>query len=194
MATKAATTHAWILKHAEDDGIHQPDTAAQVTIFRLRTGHCQLLSHLHRLKISHSDKCPCSTGPQTLNHILQSCHILMLSDARHGPVRWMPTGSFVDWLRHCSTLQTSPYSPDWTSSMARNAEEEEKTNYFVKVMMQESANAGKQHKRLQLDLLKSCVQPISLRTPRSLVGKTLWENELNILCLVVQCDLSCCQC
>ena len=58
---------------AEEDSIHQLDRAAQVTIFRLRTGHCQLLSHLHRLKISHSDECPCGTGPQTPNHILQSC-------------------------------------------------------------------------------------------------------------------------
>ena len=57
----------------EEDSIHQLDRAAQVTIFRLRTGHCQLLSHLHRLKISHSDECPCGTGPQTPNHILQSC-------------------------------------------------------------------------------------------------------------------------
>ena len=57
----------------EEDSIHQLDRAAPVTIFRLRTGHCQLLSHLHRLKISHSDECPCSTGPQTPNHILQSC-------------------------------------------------------------------------------------------------------------------------
>ena len=48
-----------------EDSIHQLDRAAQVTIFRLRTGHCQLLSHLHRLKISHLDKCPCGTGPQT---------------------------------------------------------------------------------------------------------------------------------
>ena len=55
------------------DSIHQLDRAAQVTIFRLRTGHCLLLSHLHRLKISHSDECPCGTGPQTPNHILQSC-------------------------------------------------------------------------------------------------------------------------
>ena len=57
----------------EEDSIHQLDRAAQVTIFRLRTGHCQLLSHLHRLKISHSYECPCGTGPQTPNHILQSC-------------------------------------------------------------------------------------------------------------------------
>ena len=59
----------------EEDSIHQLDRAAQVTIFRLRTGHCQLLSHLHRLKISHSDECPCSTGPQTPNQFLQSCPI-----------------------------------------------------------------------------------------------------------------------
>ena len=57
----------------EEDSIHQLDKAAQVTIFRLRTGHCQFLSRLNRLKIFHSDKCPCSTSPQTPNHILQSC-------------------------------------------------------------------------------------------------------------------------
>ena len=57
----------------EEDGIHKLDRAVQVIIFSLRTGHCQLLSHLHRLKISHSDECPCSTGPQPPNHILQSC-------------------------------------------------------------------------------------------------------------------------
>ena len=57
----------------EEDSIHQLDRAAQVTIFRLRTGHCQLLSQHHRLKISQSDECPCGTGPQTPNPILQSC-------------------------------------------------------------------------------------------------------------------------
>ena len=57
----------------EEDSIHQLVRAAQVTTFRLRTGHCQLFSHLHRLKISHSDECPRGTGPPTPNHILQSC-------------------------------------------------------------------------------------------------------------------------
>ena len=56
----------------EEDNIHQLDRAAQVTIFRLRTGHCQLHSYLHRLNISHSDQCPCGTGPQIPSHILQS--------------------------------------------------------------------------------------------------------------------------
>ena len=57
----------------EQDSIHQLDRTARVTIFGLRTGHCQLLSHPNRLKISHSDECPRGTGPQTPNHILQSC-------------------------------------------------------------------------------------------------------------------------
>ena len=45
-------------------------------VFRLRTastGHCQLLSHLYRLKIPHADECPYGTGPQTPSNILQSC-------------------------------------------------------------------------------------------------------------------------
>ncbi|XP_041350975.1 uncharacterized protein LOC121369959 [Gigantopelta aegis] len=57
----------------EGNGIYQLNRSQQVTIFRLRTGHCQLLSHFFRLKISHTDECPCGTGPQTPAHILQSC-------------------------------------------------------------------------------------------------------------------------
>ena len=57
----------------EEDSIHQLDRAAQVTLFRLRTEHYQRLSHLHRLKTSHSAECLRGTGPQTSNHILQSC-------------------------------------------------------------------------------------------------------------------------
>ena len=57
----------------EKDSIYDLERAHQVTIFRLRTGHCQLLSHLYRLKISHTDECPCGTGQQTPDHILQSC-------------------------------------------------------------------------------------------------------------------------
>ena len=49
----------------------------------------------------------------------------MTWDARHGPVRWRPAESFRDRLRHCGRLRTSPYSPDWKSSMFGNAEEEE---------------------------------------------------------------------
>ncbi|XP_041355387.1 uncharacterized protein LOC121373011 [Gigantopelta aegis] len=54
-------------------GIYQLNRSQQVIIFRLRTGHCQLLSHLFRLKIPHTDECPCGIGPQTPAHIIQSC-------------------------------------------------------------------------------------------------------------------------
>ena len=57
----------------KDSIIYNLERAQQVTIFRLRTGHCQLLSHLYRLKISHADECPCGPGQQTPDHILQSC-------------------------------------------------------------------------------------------------------------------------
>ena len=57
----------------EKDAIHHLERAQQVAIFRLSTGHCQLLSHLYRLNISHTDECPCGTGPQNPAHVLQSC-------------------------------------------------------------------------------------------------------------------------
>ena len=57
----------------EEDSIHQLDRAAQITILRLRTGHYQLLVHLHSLKISHSDECPYGRGHKPPYQILQSC-------------------------------------------------------------------------------------------------------------------------
>ena len=56
-----------------DDPIHQLQRHQQTILFRLRTGHCRLLNHLHRLKISHTDQCQCGTGTQTPAHILQNC-------------------------------------------------------------------------------------------------------------------------
>ena len=56
-----------------EDSIDQLSRHDQVLIFRLRTGHCRLLSHLCRLKISHTDECPCNTGTQTPEHVLQFC-------------------------------------------------------------------------------------------------------------------------
>ena len=37
-----------------------------------------------------------------------------------------PIGSFGERLRHCGRLRTSPYSPDWRSSMAGNAQKKTK--------------------------------------------------------------------
>jgi ribonuclease HI len=55
------------------DPVHQLQRYQQTIIFRLRTGHCRLLSHLYRLRISHTNECPCGTGLQTPGHILQDC-------------------------------------------------------------------------------------------------------------------------
>ena len=46
----------------------------QVTVFRLRTGHNRLNYHLYsNLRIGHTEQCPCNTGSQTTEHLLQSC-------------------------------------------------------------------------------------------------------------------------
>ena len=51
-------------------------TREQVTVFRLRTGHNRLNYHLYsKLRIGHTEQCPCGTGSQTTKHLLQSCPI-----------------------------------------------------------------------------------------------------------------------
>jgi len=44
-----------------------------MTIFRLRTGHNRLNSHMYKLKIAASPKCSCGEDNQTAKHILQQC-------------------------------------------------------------------------------------------------------------------------
>ena len=58
---------------SETDAIHQLQRDEQVIIFRLRTGHSRLLSHLYRIGVSHTDECHCKTGLQDTEHILQVC-------------------------------------------------------------------------------------------------------------------------
>ena len=105
----------------EEDSIHQLDRAVQVTIFRLRTGYCQLLSHLHRLKIFHSDECPCGTGPQTPNHILQSCPTF---DALN-PQEALGTGR--DTAADCRLCLT-----DWTEDLAEPGTQRKKESHMQK--------------------------------------------------------------
>ena len=59
--------------HNPADAIHQLKRQQQVVVFRLRTGHCRLNYHMHRLGLSHTPDCPCSTGPHTPEHVLQTC-------------------------------------------------------------------------------------------------------------------------
>ena len=64
---KTTLSNNWKKTHSleENNIIEKLNRHAQVTIFRLRTDHCRLLSRMHRIKISHTDECPCGTGPQT---------------------------------------------------------------------------------------------------------------------------------
>ena len=54
------------------DALHQLPQHQQTTIFRLRTGHCRLNSHLQRTGVKISAQCPCGEVDQTPEHYLQS--------------------------------------------------------------------------------------------------------------------------
>ena len=55
------------------DPIWRLERAQQTTIFRLRTGHCDLSAHLKRTGISDTSLCECGQADQTPDHVLQSC-------------------------------------------------------------------------------------------------------------------------
>ena len=55
------------------DPIRRLERAQQTTIFRLRTGHCGLNSHLKRIGISDTSLCECGQADQPPAHVLQSC-------------------------------------------------------------------------------------------------------------------------
>ena len=63
----------------------------QTTIFRLRTGHCRLNYHFHRIGLAPSPNCPCDLSLQTPEHILQSC--LLFEDQRK---KFWPTATGID--------------------------------------------------------------------------------------------------
>jgi len=68
---------AWKLRIGDykqcQDSLHRLDRRESSTIYRLRTGHCGLRSHLHRIGASDTAQCPCRGGPQTPEHVLQEC-------------------------------------------------------------------------------------------------------------------------
>ena len=63
------------------NGVHGPqqDTLRllsrheQTMIFRLRTDHCRLRSHMKKIGIDKSFICPCGLEAKTTVHVLQSC-------------------------------------------------------------------------------------------------------------------------
>ena len=57
------------------DPINRLARHEQTTIFRLRTGHCGLRTHLKRIGIMDSALCDCKEAEQTVHHILQDCPV-----------------------------------------------------------------------------------------------------------------------
>ena len=55
------------------DNIHDLPRNFEATIFRLRTDHCRLNAHMHRLKIGSTPLFDCGHSPQTPEHVLMSC-------------------------------------------------------------------------------------------------------------------------
>ena len=66
-------------KHRNGGYIPQQDSLRLLSrqqhtmIFRLRTGHCRLRSHMKKIDIEESAPCPCDQEAQTTAHVLQSC-------------------------------------------------------------------------------------------------------------------------
>ena len=61
-------------RHNRADPYYLLTRREQVAIFRLRTGHNRLRHHLFtKFHIGESEQCPCKTGSQTTEHLLQSC-------------------------------------------------------------------------------------------------------------------------
>jgi len=61
---------------ARQDSYHQLSRTEQVTIFRLRTGHCRLRQHMYqKVHLTPSPTCHCREADQTVEHILQDCRL-----------------------------------------------------------------------------------------------------------------------
>ena len=70
---------SWNFKHPwynKADPYYLLTRQEQVTVFTLRTGHNRLNYNLYsKFRIGHTEQCPCGTGSQTTEHLLQSCPI-----------------------------------------------------------------------------------------------------------------------
>ena len=66
----------------------------QKMIFRLRTGHCRLYSHMKKIGIEMSAICPWRLEAQTTAHVLQSCPL----HKREREITWPTESSLVNKL------------------------------------------------------------------------------------------------
>lgn len=89
------------------DPYYQLSRQEQCLIFRLRTKHNRLRHHLfHKFRIGQTDQCPCGTGSQTTEHILQTCPLLDTSRKEVWPEPVSETQKLYGTLRD---LQRTAY-------------------------------------------------------------------------------------
>jgi hypothetical protein len=50
-----------------------PSRQTTAALVRLRTGHCRLKRHLHRISVEDSPHCECNQGVETVEHFLLEC-------------------------------------------------------------------------------------------------------------------------
>ena len=107
---KSMTKSAWKQRHSAHnpkDPYYRLSRQEQVVIFRLRTKHNRLRHHLfHKFRIGQSDQCPCGTGSQTTEHILQMCPLL---DTRRREVWPNPVPETVKLYGALRDLQRTAY-------------------------------------------------------------------------------------
>ena len=117
------------------DALHQLPRHQQTTIFRLRTGHCRLNSHLKRTGVKASAQCPCGEADQTPEHYLQSCSLHQQARQQIWPTcvslktkLWGSAEEFVPDIQVCGTHGREDLVNATIASKADKEEEEEKKN------------------------------------------------------------------
>ena len=108
------------------DALHQLPRHQQTIIFRLRTGHCRLNSHLKRIGAKTSAQCPCGEMDQTPEHHLQSCSLYLQARQQIWPtcvsLKTKLLGSAEDLFLTCGTHWREDLV---NATITSNAEEEE---------------------------------------------------------------------
>ena len=124
--------HLDVLLHWDRRRLYLLTRWEQETVFRLRTGHNRLNHHLYsKLCISHTEQCPCGTGSQTSEKILQSC--LLYEALRkgiwpdHTPVSHKRYGSLGDLWCTAIFIEETRVSIWWMERRKSN----QPTNYSL---------------------------------------------------------------
>ena len=112
-------------RHNKADPYYLLTRREQVAVFRFKTGHNRLNYHLYsKLRIGYTAQCPCGSGSQTTEHLLQSCPIY--EPLRKGiwpddsPVACKLYGSLEDLWCTATFIEETVVSIWWTRRRRRD--------------------------------------------------------------------------